>query len=143
MRLVFLCFQFNPSLQLIQMLQPRQNNLFTRLLHLASQEHLVENSVHLNISVSHVPRPPLPSNQKRIKTKTHLVEIKYQIQLTHIPKKAIQHLDEEVYGLQVRELVIVRVDAGAEEESCVPAVHDLVVAELDEVRLVLLVSRGD
>jgi hypothetical protein len=48
-----------------------------------------------------------------------------------------------VYGLQVRELVIVRVDAGAEEESCVPSVHDLVITELDEVRLVLLVSRGD
>jgi hypothetical protein len=46
-------------------------------------------------------------------------------------------------GFQVRELVIVRVDAGAEKKSCVPSVHDLVVAELDEVRLVLLVSRGD
>ena len=71
---------------------------------------------------------------------THLVEIKHQIQLTHIPKKAIQHLDEEVNGLQVRQLVIVRIDARAEEEACVPPVDDLVIAELDEVALVLLVA---
>ncbi len=46
-------------------------------------------------------------------------------------------------GLQVRQLVIVRVDARAEEEACVPPVHDLVIAELDEVALVLLVAGRD
>jgi len=67
MRLVFLCFQFNPSLQLIQMLQPRQNNLFTRLLHLASQEHLVENSVHLYTSAMSLalPFPPIKKESKQ------------------------------------------------------------------------------
>jgi hypothetical protein len=48
-----------------------------------------------------------------------------------------------MYGLQVRKLVIVRVDARTEEESCVAPVDDLVVAELDEVGLVFLVSGGD
>jgi hypothetical protein len=45
-----------------------------------------------------------------------------------------------VNGLQVRQLVIVRIDARAEEEACVPPVDDLVIAELDEVALVLLVA---
>jgi len=107
-----------PSLQLIQMLQPRKNNLFTRLLYLARQENFVENSVDL-------------------------IEVKHQIQLTHVPKKAIQHLYKKVYGLQVRELVIVRVDARTEEEACVSPVDDLVLSELDEVGLVLLVAGGD
>lgn len=46
-------------------------------------------------------------------------------------------------GLEVGELVVVCVDAGAEEEAGVAAVDDLVVAELDKVGLVLLVARGD
>ena len=45
-------------------------------------------------------------------------------------------------GLEVGELVIVCVDAGAEEEARVAAVDDLVVAELDKVGLVLLVAGG-
>ncbi len=46
-------------------------------------------------------------------------------------------------SLQVRQLIIVRVNARAEEETCVPPVHDLVIAELDEVALVLLVAGCD
>ncbi len=45
--------------------------------------------------------------------------------------------------LQVGELVVVGVYAGAEEEAGVPAVYDLVVAELDKVGLVILVAGGD
>lgn len=41
-----------------------------------------------------------------------------------------EDLNEEVDGFQVCELVIVRVDAYAEEQSRVAAVHDLVVPEL-------------
>lgn len=74
---------------------------------------------------------------------TYLVKIKDQIQLTHVPEEGIQHLDEKVYGLEVGELVVVGVDADAEEEARVPPVHDLEVAELDEVGLVLLVAGGD
>ena len=36
-----------PSLQLVQMLQPRQHNLLTRLLDFARQEHLIEYRVDL------------------------------------------------------------------------------------------------
>ncbi len=43
-------------------------------------------------------------------------------------------------GLEVGELVVVGVDAGAEEEAGVAPVDDLVVAELDKVGLVLLVA---
>jgi hypothetical protein len=84
------------------------------------------------------PHPPNKNTQT-----TYLIKIEHQVQLAHIPKKAIQHLHKEMYGLQVRKLVIVRVDARTEEESCVAPVDDLVVAELDEVGLVFLVSGGD
>ena len=72
---------------------------------------------------------------------TYLVKIKHQIQLTHIPKKRIQHLDEKVNRLQIRQLVIVGVHTDAEEQPGVAAVNDFQRAELDEVGLVLLVAR--
>lgn len=46
-------------------------------------------------------------------------------------------------GFEVGELVVVGVNAGAEEEAGVATVDDLVVAELDEVGLVFLVARRD
>lgn len=48
-----------------------------------------------------------------------------------------------MYGLQIRKLVIVRIHTYAEEEPRVAAVDDARGAELDEVRLVLLVSGRD
>ncbi|KFZ02531.1 hypothetical protein V500_00124, partial [Pseudogymnoascus sp. VKM F-4518 (FW-2643)] len=73
--------------------------------------------------------------------RTHLVEVKHQIQLTHIPKEAIQHLDKEVYGLEVRQLIIIRIDADAEEQPSIPPIHHAVLPELDEIGLMLLVPR--
>lgn len=46
-------------------------------------------------------------------------------------------------GLEVGQLVVVGVDADAEEQARVPSVHDLVVAELDEVGLVFLIPGRD
>jgi hypothetical protein len=46
-----------------------------------------------------------------------------------------------VDGLEVGELVVVGVDTCAEEEACVSAVDNFVIAELDKVGLVFLVSR--
>lgn len=100
------------------MLQPRQHNLLARLLNLPSQEHFIQYCVDL-------------------------VEIKHQIQLAHVPKEAVQHLDEEVNRFQIRQLVVVGVDADAEEEAGVAPVDDLQGAELDEVGLVLLVPGCD
>jgi hypothetical protein len=48
-----------------------------------------------------------------------------------------------VYGFQVRQFIVIRINARAEEEAGVSAVYDLGhVAELDEVGLVLLIARG-
>jgi len=99
-------------------LQPREHNLLRRLLNLAGEEDLIEYGIDL-------------------------IKIKNKIQLAHVPEKRIEHLHEEVYGLQIRKLVIIRIDAHAEEEAGVAAVDNLVVAELDKVALVLLVARGD
>ena len=72
----------------------------------------------------------------------HLVEIEHQIQFAHIPKELIQNLNEKVYSLQVRQLVVIRIYASAEEESRISPVYNLTAAtELDEVGLVFLIAR--
>jgi hypothetical protein len=98
------------------MLQPRQDDLLARLLNLAGQEDLVQDGVDF-------------------------VEVKDEVQLANVAEEGVKDLDEEVDGLEVGELVVVGVDAGAEEEARVAAVDDLVVPVLDKVGLVLLVAR--
>lgn len=51
-----------------------------------------------------------------------------------------EHLHKEMDGLKVRQLIVVGVDAHAEEEAGIPPVDDLVVAELDKVGLRACVS---
>lgn len=111
-------FSLVTSLQLIQVFQPRQHNLLTRLLNLARQKDLVEDGVHL-------------------------VKVEDEVELADVAEEGVEHLDEEVDGLEEGELVVVCVDASAEEEARIAAVDNLVVAELDKVGLVLLVARGD
>lgn len=101
------------SLQFIQVLQPRQHNLLTRLLNLTRQKHLVENRIHLNThkTLAHIITPPQnsspPSPTPLSRTeRTNLVKIKNQIQLTNIPEKRIQNLYEEMQRLQRRKLII-------------------------------------
>lgn len=48
-----------------------------------------------------------------------------------------------MYRFQVRQLVVIRIYAGAEEQACVAPVDDLIVTELNEVGLVFLVSGRD
>lgn len=90
--------------------------MFARLFDLARKKHLVEDSVYL-------------------------VKVEDQVQLADVAEESIEDLDEEVDGLEVGQLIVVGVDARAEEEACVPTVDDLVVAKLDEVGLVFLVTR--
>jgi hypothetical protein len=56
---------------------------------------------------------------------THLVEVEDQIQLADIAEELIQHFHEEVNRLKIREFVVVRIYARAEEEPSIPAVDDL------------------
>lgn len=100
------------------MLQPSKHDLLACLLDLAGEEDLVEDGVDL-------------------------VEVEDEVELADVAEEGVEHLNEEVDGLEVRQLVVVGVDARAEEEPRVPPVDDLVVAELDEVGLVFLVARRD
>lgn len=100
------------------MFQPCQYNLLARLFNLARQKDLVEDGIHL-------------------------VKVEDEVELADVAEERIEHLYEEVDGLKEGELVVVCVDAGAEEEAGVAAVDDLVVAEFDKVGLVLLVARSD
>jgi len=84
-------------LEFVQMLQPRQHNLFTRLFNLSGQEHFVKDSVNLSPNQSAVH----PSLYALVLALAYLVEVEHQIQLTHVPKELIQHFDEEMYGFQV------------------------------------------
>lgn len=100
------------------MLEPRQDGLLARLLNLAGEKDLVENGVDL-------------------------VKVEDEVELRDVAEEGVEDLDEEVDGLEVGELVVVCVDADAEEEAGVAAVDDLVVAELDKVGLVFLVAGRD
>lgn len=105
-------------LQLIQVLEAGEDDLLASLLDLAGEEDLVEDGVHF-------------------------IKVEDEVELADVAEEGVEDLDEEVDGLEVGELVVVGVDAGAEEEAGVPPVHDLVAPELDEVGLVLLVPRRD
>ena len=101
-------------------------------------------SLCLYIHAPHNPFPfPYPFPPPPPSISTYLVKVKHQIQLAHIPKERIQNLHEEVYRLQIAQLVIIGVHARAKEQACVSPVDDLGGAELDEVGLVLLVARRD
>ena len=81
-----------------------------RLSQLARQEHLVDDRVDL-------------------------VEVEDQIQLAYIVEVLVENLDKVMDGLQVKKVVVSYIDAYAEVESGVTAVDDLVVAELDKIRV--------
>lgn len=75
--------------------------------------------------------------------RAYLVEIEHQVQLTNIAKERIKHFYEEMYSLQIRKLIVIRIDTCAEEETRITTVDDLGgISELDEVGLVLLVARS-
>ena len=97
------------------MFEAREDDLLGGLLDLTGEEDLVEDGVDL-------------------------VEVEDEVELADVAEEGVEDLDEEVDRLEVGQLVIVGVDAGAEEEAGVPPVDDLVVAELDEVGLVFLVA---
>ena len=88
------------------MLEAGEDDLLAGLLDLAGEEDLGEDGVDL-------------------------VEVEDEVELADIAKEGIEDLDEEVDGLEVGELVVVRVDADAEEQAGVSAIDDLVVPELD------------
>jgi len=115
------------------MFQARKHDLLAGLLNLTRKKHLVENSIDLRLSDS-----PIVS----LRTFPYLVEVEHKVQLADIAEELVQHFDEEVYSLQIREFVVVCVYTSAEEESSVTSVDDFRgAAEFDKVGLVFLVSR--
>ena len=70
-----------------------------------------------------------------------MIEVKDNVELADVGEVAIQKLDEEVDGLQVRQLVVGDVDRNREEESGVSPVDKLVVVVLDEIGVLLVAGR--
>lgn len=128
------------------MFESRQHDLLARLFNLAGKEDFIQDGVDLAQSPNQYSLDTnLPAPFHLITHPiTHLVKVENKIQLAHIPKELIQHLDEEMNSLQVCELIVVSVHANAEEQPSVSAVHDLsAAAELDKIRLILLISGGN
>lgn len=145
------------------MLQPLQHDLSTSLLNLTSKEDFIQNSIDLyhksatctstmtlplslSLSTPSSILHPLPfSFSAPIQlTATYLIKPKNNIKLTNVPKKTIQHLDKKMHSLQISKLVVVVVDAYAEEQPSVPPVYDSCCApEFYKVGLVSAVSGRD
>jgi hypothetical protein len=89
--------------------------------------------------------PHAPQRQPGIQPgTTHLVEVENQVQLAHVAEELIQHLNEEMNRLEICELVVRRVDARTEEKTRISPVYNFRTSpELNKVRLVFLISRGD
>jgi hypothetical protein len=84
------------------------------------------------------------SSPSAVSITAYLVKVEHQIQLTHVPEERIQYLHKEVYRLKVCELVVVCINACAEEETSVSAINNLGhVAKFDKVGLVLLIAGRD
>jgi len=90
-------------------MHPLQDLLLTRLRNLPRQHELVQNVVNL-------------------------VEVKHNVQLANVGEVRVEELHEEVNRLEVEEFVVRDVDGDGEEETGVPAVDELVVIVLDELR---------
>lgn len=58
------------------------------------------------------------------------MEVEYEVKFAHVLEIGIKRLDKVVDSLEMVQLVVVGIDAHAEKETGVAAVHNLVVAEL-------------
>eukprot|EP00307_Rebecca_sp_RCC1486_P009812 CAMPEP_0119409604 /NCGR_PEP_ID=MMETSP1335-20130426/2856_1 /TAXON_ID=259385 /ORGANISM="Chrysoculter rhomboideus, Strain RCC1486" /LENGTH=202 /DNA_ID=CAMNT_0007434005 /DNA_START=307 /DNA_END=913 /DNA_ORIENTATION=+ len=96
------------SFQLVELLDAPEDGRFGRLLYLTREEELIEDHVHF-------------------------VKVEHQVELAHVAKELVKHLDKEVDRLEESELVVARIDAQGEEEASIPSVDELVLTELHEV----------
>ena len=72
---------------------------------------------------------------------SYLVEVENQIQFADIAEESIQHLNEEVDGFEIGQLIVVCVHAGTEEKTSISPVDDFGrIPEFHKVGLVFLIS---
>ena len=117
------------------MLQPRKDDLLAGFLNLACKKDLVQDSVNLLIGIL-AAIPIKMTNDSR----TYLIEIKHQIQLTNIPKELVKNLHKEMYSLEIRQLVVICIDTDTKEQPCISPIYHLGTAfELNEIGLVFLI----
>jgi len=87
--------------------------------------------------------PDFASQEHFVNDSVHLVEIKDQVQLADVVEVFVQYFDEIMNCFQVHQIVILDVDAYAKVEPRVPPVHDLEVSELHEVGVFCISDRND
>lgn len=98
------------------MLQSCKNNLLACLLNLACEKDFVQDRVDLyNARISTIQINAARPDTGRVCGHTHLVEIEDQIQLAYVAEELVQHFDEEMDRFEVCELIVICVDADAEE----------------------------
>ncbi len=79
--------------------------------------------------------PQLAGQEHFVDDRVDFVKIEHQIQFTNIVEVFVEDLDEVMDGLQVEQVVVGHVYADAKVEAGVPPIDDLVVSELDEIRV--------
>ncbi len=79
--------------------------------------------------------PQFAGQEHLVNDRVDFVKIEHQIQFTNIVEVFVEDLDEVVDGLQVEQVVVRHVYADAKVEAGVPPIDDLVVSELDEIRV--------
>lgn len=60
----------------------------------------------------------------------YLVEIKDQVQFTHIVKIFIQHLNKVVDGFKVTQIIIIDIHTNAKIKTSISSVYDFEIAKL-------------
>jgi hypothetical protein len=105
-------------LHLFQQLDPIQNLPFARLLNLPRQHEFVQNGIHL-------------------------VEIKDNVQFTHIGKEGIQQFHKQMYRLQVRKLIVGQIHGNRKKQTRVPPVNEFVGIVLNEIGVLFIPGRDE
>lgn len=105
-------------------------------MHLSRNDQLVEDLIdrkngNRNVSTlvasSTTSSPPWPTYS------ICLLEVEDKIQLAHVAKVSIQHLDVSMDDLERHQLVVALADSRDKEERCVSPIHDFAVLVLEEV----------
>ena len=94
------------------------------------------------------------------KVTTHLIEIEHQVQLADIVEEGVcflyepptqpsistertKNFDKQVYGLQVRKFVVIRINTHAEKEASIATIYNLVIPELGQTNVVKKTTRTE
>jgi hypothetical protein len=72
-------------------------------------------------------------NQQLVQNIVRLVEVEYEVQLTHIAKVHVQRFYKEVDDLQYQQLIVAGINTGEKVEAGIALVHELEVTPFHKI----------